>query len=57
MIRNRYRALRLMGCGWFTSFGISFMNWAIDYPTGMIGFMNVIIDYDPEEVDKEWSKK
>ena len=46
---TRYQVLRNLGCDWFTAGGITFMNYMLNYPEGVIGFMHVIIEYDPKE--------
>ena len=43
---TRYQVLRNLGCDWFTA---GFMNYMLNYPEGVIGFMNVVIEYDPKE--------
>ena len=47
---TRYQVLRKLGCDWFTAGGIAFMHYMLNYPEVTIGFMNVIIEYDPKEV-------
>lgn len=50
---TRYQVLRRMGCGPFTSGSIAFFNWLRGYPPGVIAFMTVVIEFDPnEELEK-----
>ena len=46
---TRYQVLRRIGCGPITAGGIAFMNWLIGYPPNLIGFMTIVIEFDPEE--------
>ncbi len=46
---TRYQCLRRMGCGWFTAAGVAFGNWLRGNPEGIITFLTVVIEYDPEE--------
>lgn len=46
---TRYKVLRKMGCGWFTASTISMLNHMWGVPNGYIGFMNVVIEFDPNE--------
>ncbi|CUJ58875.1 Uncharacterised protein [Achromobacter xylosoxidans] len=43
---SRYRALRLMGCGWFTAGFIAAINEAFGVPKNEVRFMNVVIEID-----------
>ncbi|CAE32162.1 hypothetical protein [Bordetella bronchiseptica] len=43
---TRYRALRLMGCGWFTAGFIAALNEAFGVPKNEVRFMNVVIAID-----------
>lgn len=41
---TRYRALRLLGCGWFTAGIVAGLNRLFGVPTNEVRFMNVVID-------------
>lgn len=43
---TRYRALRLMGCGWFTAGFIAALNEAFGVPKNEVRFMNVVVEID-----------
>ncbi len=43
---TRYRALRAIGCGPFTSGVIAFMNWLMGVPVGEIRFMHITMEID-----------
>lgn len=47
---TRYQALRSMSCDPITAGMVAFMNWVCGVPQGKIGFMHIIIDYDPDDV-------
>lgn len=50
---SRYQALRAMKFGVFTSATIAFLNYVWEVPLGTIAFMNVVIEYDPLEGEKD----
>ncbi|MCM2572559.1 MULTISPECIES: hypothetical protein [Achromobacter] len=41
---TRYRALRLLGCGWFTATIVAGVNWLFGVPANEVRFMNVVIE-------------
>lgn len=41
---TRYRALRLLGCGWFTATIVAGVNWLFGVPSNEVRFMNVVIE-------------
>lgn len=41
---TRYRALRLMGCGWFTAAVVAGVNRLFGVPSNEVRFMNVVIE-------------
>ena len=43
---RRYRALRTLGCGWFTSGFIAWLNFLFKVPENEIRFMHVIIEME-----------
>lgn len=45
---SRYQALRAAGCDPLTAGFIALMNRLFGVPPGVIVFMNVVIDYDPD---------
>ncbi len=46
---TRYQALRRIKCDPLTAGLIAGLNWLFNIPSGEIRFMNVIIEFDPEE--------
>ena len=46
---TRYQVLRRIGCDPITAGCIAFLNWLGGAPAGLIGFMTVTIEYDPED--------
>ncbi|MPT39034.1 MAG: hypothetical protein E2603_11145 [Achromobacter sp.] len=41
---TRYRALRLLGCGWFTAAVVAGVNRLFGVPSNQVRFMNVVIE-------------
>lgn len=41
---TRYRALRLLGCGWFTAGIVASVNRILGVPSNEVRFMNVVIE-------------
>ncbi|MCZ8388730.1 hypothetical protein [Achromobacter xylosoxidans] len=41
---TRYRALRLLGCGWFTAGIVAGVNRILGVPSNEVRFMNVVIE-------------
>lgn len=50
---SRYQVLRAMKFDVFTSAVIAFLNYIQEVPSGTIIFMNVVIEYDPLEGEKD----
>lgn len=48
-MKRRYRALRKIGCGWFTSFVIAALNDVMNVPPNEVRFMHIIIELEDEE--------
>lgn len=46
---TRYRVLRNIGCDPLAAALISFLNAALNVPPGLVGFMNIVIEYDPRK--------
>jgi hypothetical protein len=46
---TRYQYLRKIGCDSLTSGCIAFLNWIARCPEGYVVFMNLILEFDPNE--------
>lgn len=62
---DKYKAMRSVGCRWFTSGFIAFHNYMFGVPKGIVGLFNVVIEYEvdsdeamdnPRNVEKDKSK-
>lgn len=46
---TRYKVLRRLGFDPVAAMWVSFLNFVMGAPEGVVGFMNVVIEFDPNK--------